>query len=148
MKYLKLIVILGLVLTIAGCSKPVKLPAKDKHGKLPQDYIAAYYEAMNKNDLKAYKSLLSRGRYNQIVTKNGFLKKANESLLLDYSLNQFYKTTSYKIIPERCRFYKISAPGVFSVGVVAVRPNGKLNDEVCFKMFDNEWKLTDKMSGK
>ena len=149
MNSLKLPVVLCfIVLLVAGCTKPIKLPAKDKHKKIPQDYIAAYYDAMNKNDLEAYKSLLSRGTYNEIITKNGLLRKANESLFLDYSLNQFHKTTGYKIIPKRCRFYKINAPGVFSVGVLVNLPNGKLNDEVCFKMFDNEWKLTSKMNGK
>ena len=136
-------------LLLSGCSKPAQTPARDKHGKLPQDYIPAYYETMNKNDLKAYKALISKGKYKKIITQNGILKKDDPSRLLDYALKNFKKTQSYKIQPQRCRFWKTNAPKVFSVGVLAKLSDGSmLNDEVCFKKFNDEWKITDKLNGE
>lgn len=134
---------------------------KDSAGKTPFDYAEEYYAAINRDDIEAIKALYTKGLYESIVTKRGFLKEPKPELFEEKLENKMFKSSEYILNPNQCGFHKINADGVFSVcGKVifteefAAAYSEKtdmemkhVNDEVCFKMEDGLWRITDKMQG-
>lgn len=149
--------------TSADTSKPASTSVKvDDHGKTPNDYIVDYYQAVNADDYQALQDMCTKGYYNAIVTKNGFLKTPDPDLFPKVFERKMFKHTSFTITDRRSGFHtKVNAPNVYSVGCKVLftetykgefeKLNGfraeHINDEVCFKLEDGAWKLTDKIKG-
>ena len=137
---------------------------KDSAGKTPFDYAEEYYAAINGDDIEAIKALYTKGLYSSIVTKRGFLKEPKPELFEEKLERKMFKHSEYILNPEKCDFHKTNADGVFSVcGKVifteeyraerkAKSPSGMdfphINDEVCFRLEDGVWRITDKTKGQ
>ena len=145
---------------IAGCSP--KGPQPDSTGKVPADYAKEYYAAINKDDYKTLKQLYSRGYLLSITTKNGFLKSP-DSLLFQQSIKRkMFKHNNYIFDQKRSGFSKTNADGVYSfLAKVFFTDEYKqifekenkfkadyINDEVCFKIENGVWRITDKFKGQ
>ena len=134
----------------------------DTAGKRPHDYIVDYYKAVNADDYAALQNMCSKGYYDSIVTKNGFLKDPDPALFQKAFERKMFKHDSFTITERRTGFHtNVNAPDVYSVGckvlftnaykTVFEKANGfkseHINDEVCFKQVDGIWKVTDKLKG-
>ena len=133
----------------------------DSVGKTPNDYIVDYYKAINADDYDALQKMCSKGYYDSIVTKRGFLKTADSSLFKKSFERKMFKNDSFTISAKRSGFHNNNAEGVYSVCTkvmftAAYKPefeknNGfkseHINDEVCFRLENNVWKVTDKLKG-
>ena len=133
----------------------------DGAGKTPNDYIVDYYKAINADDYDALQQMCTKGYHNSIVTKRGYLKIADPSLFKKSFERKMFKNDSFTITPKRSGFHKNNAEGVYSVGTKVIftadykpvfeKLNGfkseHINDEVCFKLEENAWKVTDKLEG-
>ena len=146
----------------AGASAQASLSVSaDSAGKTPNDYVADYYQAINDDDYDALQKMCTKGYYNSIVTKRGFLKTPDPALFKKAFERKMFKNDSFTISAKRSGFHKNNADGVYSVGAkvmftadykpVFEKLNGfkseHINDEVCFKLEENLWKITDKIEG-
>jgi hypothetical protein len=143
-----------------GCSGS-RAPEKDQAGKTPVDYVDAYFEAVNTGDYVTLKALHTKGYYEQFSSRSddpaGVSKRFQEWFEKE-------KTTSHTILPKQCAFFKANAPGVYSVSTSTVRteevatklmkqlnasaPMYKGGPELCFRLENGLWRLTDKTTGK
>jgi hypothetical protein len=143
-----------------GCSGS-RAPEKDQAGKTPVDYADAYFDAVNKDDFVTLKTLHTQGYYAQ------FASPAEDPSAVSTRFKEWFKkdkTTSHTIDLKQCAFYKTSAPGVYSVSTSTVRTEELANDlmkklnlsspmykgqkELCFRIENGLWRLTEKTTGK
>lgn len=134
---------------------------KDSAGKTPFDYTEEYYAAINTDDIEAIKALYTKGYYDYIATRRGRLDEAKHELFEQKLESKMFKSSEYTLDPDRCGFHKTNADGVFSVcGKVifteefaasyAKKSNMNwkhINDEICFRLEDGLWRITDKTKG-
>ena len=147
---------------VVGCGKGGSPAAvqKDSAGKTPADYTKAYYDAINSDDLAAIQAMCTDGYYKSIVTKRVFLREPDESLFAKHMEQHMHKTKS--VTETKSGFFTPpNAEGVYSFLVRIeftdeYKPVFKertgidsphLNDEVCFKLENGVWKITDKLEG-
>jgi len=148
-----------LLISCGTGGSPAAAP-KDSAGKTPADYARAYYDATNRDDLAAIQAMYTNGYYQAIVTKRGFLQEPDESLFARHMEQHMHKTRS--VTETKSGFFTPpNADGVYSfLAKIEFTDEYKpvfkertgidsphLNDEVCFKLENGIWKITDKLQG-
>lgn len=145
---------------IAGCSS--KGPQLDSKGKVPSDYAKEYYAAINRDDYSTLQKLYSQGYLLAITTKNGFLKSPDPSLFQQLIEKRMFKHNKYIFNEKRSGFLKTNAESVYSfLAKVFFTDEYKrtfekenkikadyINDELCFKIENGLWRITDKLKGQ
>jgi len=154
--------VIGLIIATLftfGCSGS-RAPEKDQAGKTPVDYADAYFEAVNKDDYVALQALHTKAYYADISPDAGASEAAIKRFKARFEME---KTTSHTLEPKQCAFYKNNAPGVYSVTFTTVRteevatqlakrlnmpaPLYKGGKELCFRLENGIWRVTDKTRG-
>lgn len=144
---------------LVGCGSTA--PQKDAAQKEPSQYAAEYYAAINKEAIETIKGMYSQDYYKVIVTKIGFLKKPDEKLFEEHLRERMHKHREYLFQEDRSGFHDNNVEGVYSYAAKVIFTDeykkvfkeragfasDHINDEVCFKLEDGLWRITDKIHG-
>ena len=137
---------------------------EDGQGKTPFDYADIYFEAMNQGNTEKIKNLYSEGYFTSIVTRRGLRDERDPSLWEKHIDRKIKRTESYEINEAQCGFHENNAEGVYSASYKITMteefakefgekflkgrmPSKTGGMEICFRLENGVWRITDKLKG-